>query len=47
MKSPKAWLKLVIIVYLIMIAVNLYPTIRSIRKIWKEYSECYGPFADL
>ena len=38
--------KLVIIVYLIMIAVNLYPTIRSIIKIWKEYSECYGPFAD-
>ena len=35
---------LVIIVYLIMIAVYLYPTIRSIIRIWKEYNECYGPF---
>ena len=38
--------KQVILVYLIMIAVNLYPTIRSIRKLWNNYNECYGPFAD-
>ena len=36
--------KLVIVTYLIMIAVYLYPTIRSIIRIWRDYDKCYGPF---
>ena len=35
---------LVIIVYLILIAVYLYPTIKALRKIWKNYDVEYGPF---
>ena len=37
---------LVIIVYLFMIAVYLYPTITAFRRIWKDYDECYGPFVN-
>lgn len=35
---------LVIITYLIMIAVYMYPTIRSLKRIWNEHHSCYGPF---
>ena len=35
---------MVIITYLIMIAVYLYPTICSVRRIWNEYNSCYGPY---
>jgi len=36
--------KLTIVAYLIMIAVYLYPTTVSIKKLWKNYDEFYGPF---
>lgn len=36
--------RMVILSYLLMIAVYLYPTIASIRRIWKEHDKCYGPF---
>lgn len=36
--------KLTIVAYLIMIAVYLYPTTVSIKKLWKNYDEFIGPF---
>ncbi len=36
--------KLTIVAYLIMIAVYLYPTTVSIKKLWINYDEFYGPF---
>ena len=35
---------MIIITYLAMIAVYMYPTIRSLKRIWDEHHSCYGPF---
>ena len=42
--SDSATGKMLIITYLLMIAIYLLPTVFSIRRIWKEHDECYGPF---